>query len=116
MGFKEYMDTHGKYITQAKANARVAAMQATRQELLDRLDYEQRQAAAQRAKLHRASDANASTIAKPSESMPITVEDSVDNEQSPSSSSSTQEEKYVDESIGSGDCSDVASTRMQQIK
>ena len=43
MGFKEYMDRQGKFITQAEADMRVAQMQQTRQALLERLDYERQQ-------------------------------------------------------------------------
>lgn len=37
MGFKEYMDRNGKYITEADVQARVAQMQESRAELLMRL-------------------------------------------------------------------------------
>ena len=37
MGFKEYMDSNGKYITESDVQARVAQMQESRGELLMRL-------------------------------------------------------------------------------
>jgi hypothetical protein len=40
MGFKEFMDRHGRYITQAEADARVAEMKIVRQALLKRLNEE----------------------------------------------------------------------------
>ena len=40
MGFKEYMDAHGKFITEADAQARVEDMHRIRAELLRRLQYE----------------------------------------------------------------------------
>ena len=51
MGFKEYMDRQGKFITQAEADARVAQMQHTRQTLLERLDYERQQEQARKARI-----------------------------------------------------------------
>mmetsp|Transcript_24643 Transcript_24643/g.57421 ORF Transcript_24643/g.57421 Transcript_24643/m.57421 type:complete len:242 (-) Transcript_24643:106-831(-) len=46
MGFKEYMDRNGKFITEADADARVAEMGRVRQELLQRLQREQEAQAA----------------------------------------------------------------------
>lgn len=51
MGFKEYMDSRGKFITQAEADERVQEMQRVRESLLERLDYENRQHAQQHEKL-----------------------------------------------------------------
>ena len=51
MGFKEYMDRQGKFITQAEADLRVAQMQHTRQVLLQRLEYERQQEAARKAQI-----------------------------------------------------------------
>jgi len=44
MGFKEYMDKHGKYITEEQVQARVAQMQQSRKELLMRLQRDRMQA------------------------------------------------------------------------
>jgi tRNA isopentenyl-2-thiomethyl-A-37 hydroxylase MiaE len=41
MGFKEYMDQAGNFITQAEADARVEEMRRVRASLLARLDYKQ---------------------------------------------------------------------------
>lgn len=57
MGFKEYMDRSGKYITESDVEARVAQMQESRMELLSRLQREKVAAAAvaeQRIKAHEA--------------------------------------------------------------
>ena len=57
MGFKEYMDRSGKYVTEADVNARVAQMQESRLELLARLKKEKAaaaQVAEQRMKAHEA--------------------------------------------------------------
>ena len=51
MGFKEYMDQNGKFITEAEADARVEEMRRVRESLLQRLDYEEQQAKKQRDKL-----------------------------------------------------------------
>jgi hypothetical protein len=40
MGFKEFMDQNGKFITEEEANARVAEMQKVRRDLLERLAIE----------------------------------------------------------------------------
>ena len=40
MGFKEYMDRNGKFITEDEANARVAEMHQVREELKERLRQE----------------------------------------------------------------------------
>lgn len=40
MGFKEYMDKYGRYITQADADMRVIQMQRMRQDLMDRLEHD----------------------------------------------------------------------------
>ena len=45
MGFKEYMDRSGRYVTEADVNARVAQMQESRMELLARLKREKADAA-----------------------------------------------------------------------
>jgi len=42
MGFKEYMDKHGKYITEEDVQARIARMQQSRKELLMRLQRDRR--------------------------------------------------------------------------
>lgn len=51
MGFKEYMDQQGKFITESEANARVAEMQQTRQRLMERLEYENQQREKQQARI-----------------------------------------------------------------
>lgn len=51
MGFKDYMDKQGKFITQTEADARVAEMQHTRQVLLHRLEYERQQQEARQAQI-----------------------------------------------------------------
>ena len=40
MGYKEYMDTYGKFITQAEADQRVYQMQRMRQDLMARLEHD----------------------------------------------------------------------------
>lgn len=54
MGFKEYMDNAGKFITEAEADARVQEMVRVRESLLDRLEYEQKVAKEQHDKLEKA--------------------------------------------------------------
>ena len=57
MGFKEYMDTCGKFITEEDVQARVAEMQQSRAELLMRLQrdrYEAEKVAEKRRKAHEA--------------------------------------------------------------
>lgn len=57
MGFKEYMDTSGKFITEDDVQARVAEMQQSRAELLMRLQrdrYEAEKVAEKRRKAHEA--------------------------------------------------------------
>ena len=54
MGFKEYMDQQGKFITEAEADARVEEMKRVRESLLQRLEYEQQLAKKQHDKLVRA--------------------------------------------------------------
>ena len=51
MGFKEYMDNAGKFITEAEADARVQEMRRVRESLLERLEYEQKVAQEQHDKL-----------------------------------------------------------------
>jgi hypothetical protein len=57
MGFKEYMDQTGNFITQAEADARVEEMRRVRQSLLARLDFEQQAHQKQHDKLVQAHDA-----------------------------------------------------------
>jgi len=45
MGFKEFMDSNGKFITETEASRRVEGMRQVRQSLIDRLDYEKQQKA-----------------------------------------------------------------------
>ena len=55
MGFKEYMDRSGKFVTEADVQARVAQMQQSRAELLLRLQRDRIEAeklAEKRAKAH----------------------------------------------------------------
>lgn len=54
MGFKEYMDQYGRFITEAEASERVLEMKRVRESLLDRLNYEQQQAQKQHDKLVKA--------------------------------------------------------------
>ena len=57
MGFKEYMDTSGKFITEDDVQARIAEMQQSRAELLMRLQrdrYEAEKVAEKRRKAHEA--------------------------------------------------------------
>lgn len=42
MGFKEYMDKYGKFITQADADMRVVQMQRMRKDLMDRLEHDKK--------------------------------------------------------------------------
>ena len=44
MGFKEYMDRSGKFITEADVQSRVAQMQASRAELMNRLHRDRMEA------------------------------------------------------------------------
>ena len=44
MGFKEYMDQNGRFITEAEADERVEEMRRVRESLLHRLEYEREQA------------------------------------------------------------------------
>ena len=64
MGFKEYMDSQGRFITQAEADARVAEMQRTRQMLLNRLEYEREQQRLQQAKIAAAHEEDAAASKK----------------------------------------------------
>ena len=64
MGFKEYMDNQGKFITQAEADARVAQMQHTRQVLIKRLDYERAQQQARQARIAAAHEEDAQDAKK----------------------------------------------------
>jgi hypothetical protein len=57
MGFKEYMDQAGNFITQAEADARVEEMRRVRESLLARLDYEERAQQKQHDKLVQAHNA-----------------------------------------------------------
>lgn len=43
MGFKDYMDRNGKFITEVDANRRVEEMASIRQALMERLDFEEEQ-------------------------------------------------------------------------
>lgn len=54
MGFKEYMDNTGKFITEAEADARVEEMRRVRESLLQRLEYESKVAKEQHDKLVKA--------------------------------------------------------------
>lgn len=54
MGFKEYMDNTGKFITEAEADARVQEMKRVRESLLNRLEYEQKLAQKQHDKVVKA--------------------------------------------------------------
>ena len=54
MGFKEYMDQKGRFITEAEADERVEEMRRVRESLLQRLDYEREQAQKQQDKLDKA--------------------------------------------------------------
>ena len=51
MGFKDYMDRHGKFITQQEANQRVEEMKLIRLELTRRLEHEQQARQAQARQL-----------------------------------------------------------------
>ena len=51
MGFKDYMDRHGKFITQQEANQRVEEMKTIRLELTRRLEHEQQARQAQARQL-----------------------------------------------------------------
>jgi hypothetical protein len=54
MGFKEYMDRNGKFITESEANARVAEMHAVRQNLINRLAQEKAHKHELEEELHKA--------------------------------------------------------------
>ena len=54
MGFKEYMDQYGKFITEAEAEERVQEMRRVRESLLERLEYENKKSKEQREKLAKA--------------------------------------------------------------
>eukprot|EP00977_Amphora_coffeiformis_P003329 scaffold618_cov175-Amphora_coffeaeformis.AAC.11 len=54
MGFKEYMDQNGRFITEAEADERVEEMRRVRESLLQRLEYERAQAQKQHDKLVKA--------------------------------------------------------------
>lgn len=56
MGFKEFMDRSGKYITEAQAEARVEEMQDLRVQMLSRLDASNRAQAAYEDAIHKAHD------------------------------------------------------------
>ena len=43
MGFSDYMQRNGKYITEVEADQRVQEMAMIRQALMNRLDYEEQQ-------------------------------------------------------------------------
>ena len=59
MGFKDWMDANGRFISEAQANDRVRDMQMARQELLERLEQEQRRKADQKAALKAAKERDA---------------------------------------------------------
>lgn len=54
MGFKEYMDSHGKFVTQAEADARVEQMKSIRSSLMQRLAMENRAQEKRKQKLQQA--------------------------------------------------------------
>lgn len=56
MGFKEYMDRHGKFITQAEADARVEDMKQVRLALLERLEQQREQELAYKREIQQAHD------------------------------------------------------------
>lgn len=76
MGFKEYMDRNGKYITEADVQARIAQMQESRMELLMRLrrDREEAEKVAEKRRQAHEADMAESVRAKSS------VEDSADED------------------------------------
>jgi hypothetical protein len=45
MGFKSYMDSHGKYITQYEADMRVEDMKLMRSDLLKRIEFDKKMSA-----------------------------------------------------------------------
>lgn len=51
VGFKEFMDQQGQFITQAQADGRVEEMKQVRETLLARLDYDRQQKQKQDDKL-----------------------------------------------------------------
>ena len=53
MGLKEMMDRQGKFVTEAEVEDRVVQMESTRNELLDRLDFQARQQQQPMRKLER---------------------------------------------------------------
>jgi hypothetical protein len=48
MGLKEMMDRQGKFITEADVEERVLQMEATRGELMERLDFQAKQQESQK--------------------------------------------------------------------
>mmetsp|Transcript_29393 Transcript_29393/g.41332 ORF Transcript_29393/g.41332 Transcript_29393/m.41332 type:complete len:287 (+) Transcript_29393:348-1208(+) len=54
MGFKDYMDRNGKFITEAEADTRVEEMRAVREELMVRLNYDKRMKEIQNEEIHKA--------------------------------------------------------------
>ena len=53
MGFKAYMDSTGKYITQQEADRRVAEMRRMREDLLRRVEFDKKMKAKRDAMLGR---------------------------------------------------------------
>jgi len=64
MGFKEYMDKHGKYITEEEVQARIGQMQQSRNELLMRLQRDRMQAEQVAEKRRQAHDADVLKLVK----------------------------------------------------
>lgn len=63
MGFKTYMDSHGKYITQYEADARVEDMKRMRVDLLNRIEMDKKINAKREAMLnHKKMDTKSKTI------------------------------------------------------
>lgn len=58
MGFKQYMDTNGKFITQADANSRVEEMRIVREGLLERLNVQKAQKVMMDARIRRAQESD----------------------------------------------------------
>lgn len=54
MGFKEYMDQNGRFITEEERDERVEEMRRVRESLLERLEHERQQAQKQQDKLDQA--------------------------------------------------------------
>jgi len=67
MGFKEYMDRHGKYITEEDVQARIAQMQQSRNELLMRLHRDRMQGEEITKKRRQAHEADMSVKVKQGE-------------------------------------------------